>query len=261
MKEILLISDKGGTGKSSVLSSLKTLYNEAAVFADCSFTSTYNNLQITSEEIFNSRYISTVKNNICLFCGDCDGICEFGALEFNTEEIKLDRHKCTGCGHCVYICPAGAIELKKIHSGKIIISEEHKSIFIYGLLQHFQQDGTRPMYIVRNKAFEIATEKKRKFLIIESAPGWDRLTRSLVHYANILVPVIEPHALVFDFLEKIKNYSNQNGTEIKLIITKSDANPHISNKIMKEYNDWEIICIPWNNCADQETNNKFVNFL
>lgn len=261
MKEVLLISDKGGTGKSSVLNSLKEIYDKEAMFADCSFTSRYNNLPIYLEETFNSRFICAINNNICLCCGDCDTICEFNALVFSTEEIKLDRHKCTGCGHCVYTCPSGATELKKIHSGKIIISKDDNSIFIFGILQHFKQDGTRPVYIIRNKAYEIATENKRKILVIESSPGWDRHTRSLALYSTIIVPVIEPHAFVFDFLEKVRNYTDQNGTEVKLIVTKSDANPAITTRIIKEYPNWDIKCIPWKNDLNIKEKNNFENFL
>lgn len=262
LKELLLISDKGGTGRSTVLKSLQEIYSKEAIFADCSFSINYNKCSIISEEFFKDGEMAYVNNDNCLFCGDCEQICGFNALKYNSSGIVIDFQICTGCSSCVYICPTGAITLNKINAGKIFVARNNQdAIFVYGAIQHFSHNGIRPVLKIRNKAFQSAVELNKSIIFIEALPGWNRLTHSLLYYSNILVPIVEPHQFVFEFLEKIKAYSTTNKLEVKLIINKSDVNFDVTSKIIKKYNSWKIICIPWNDKLNTEINNFFINFI
>jgi len=262
MIEVLLISDKGGTGKSSVLKALQEIYYKEAIFADCTFSINYNKHTIISEEFFVDGVEAIVNNENCLLCGDCEQICEFNALLYNPNGIIINAQKCTGCSHCVFICPTGAISLKKINAGKILLTRNNQdAIYIYGIIQHYSHNSKRPVLKIRNKAFQFAIELNKSIIFIETLPGWDRLTHSLLFYSRMLVPIVEPHQFVFDFLEKVKDYSLANRIEVKLIINKSDINYEITSQIIKKYNFWEIICIPWNENQNSKISNYFVNFI
>ncbi len=262
LKEILLISDKGGTGRTTVLKCLQEIYYKEAVFADCSFSVNYNLNTIISEEFFEDGNEAVVNNDNCLLCGDCENVCEFNALLYSENGIIIDAQKCTGCAHCVYVCPTGAISLKNINAGKILITRNNQdAIYIYGVIQHYSHNSKRPVLKIRNRAFKSAVELNKSIIFVETIPGWDRLTRSLLFYSNILVPVVEPHQFVFEFLEKVKEYSLVNKIEVKLIINKSDVNYDITSQIIHNYNFWKIICIPWNDVQNSKINNYFANFI
>ncbi len=263
MKEVLLISDKGGTGKSSILGILKEKYSSEAVFADCSFTSDWphENL-VVSEEYFYLGNEPVINNDLCLFCGDCETACEFVAIDLRGEGVHVDRQKCTGCGHCYYICPAGAIRLKTIKTGKIFtLGDPENGLIVFGALHHYPKNGTRPVSVIRNKALELTRHFDKKWLILEAPTGWNIITSSLLYYSAVLVIIIEPHQLVFDFLEKIRKFSDQNKIKVKLVISKSDINTIITTRIIQEFNPWEIICLPWTENPKKDNGKYFENFL
>lgn len=263
MKEVLLISDKGGTGKSSILGILKEKYSSEAIFADCSFTSDWphHNANLT-EEYFTLGNEPVVDNDLCLFCGDCETACEFVAIDLRGEGVHVDRQKCSGCGHCYYICPAGAISLKKIKAGKIFTSGDQESGFVvFGALHHYPKNGTRPVSIIRNKALELGKYFNKNWLILEAPTGWNIITSSLLYFSSVLVVIIEPHQLVFPFLEKIRSYCDQNIIKVKLVISKADINTTITTRIIQEFDPWEIICLPWTENPKKDNSNYFENFL
>ena len=263
MKEVLLVSDKGGTGKSTLLGILKNKYSSEAIFADCSFSSQWPfDEKKANEEFFFLGNEPKVDENLCLYCGDCERVCEFLAINLSGEGIYLDRQKCTGCGHCYYICPAGAIQLKKIKAGKIYtIGDPEQGLIVCGVLQHYPKNGTRPVTIIRNKAIEIGKKFSKNWLILEAPSGWNIITLSLLHFCSILVIIIEPHRLVFSFLDKILESTKDFSIKVKLVISKSDINSIISTRIIQEYKQWEIICLPWSDNAENDNHTYFDNFI
>ena len=263
MKEVLLISDKGGTGKSTILGILKKQYSTEAVFADCSFSSNWHNEEeIISEDFFHLGNEPKVDDFICLFCGDCEKVCEFMAIELSGDGINLDRQKCSGCGHCYFICPTGAISLKKIKAGKVFtIGNILNGFMVSGILQHYPKNGTRPVSIIRDKAIELGKHFSKEWLILEAPSGWNIITQSLLYYCSILVIIIEPHSLVFSFLEKINDSIKNFSIKVKVVISKSDINTLISTRIIQEFNQWEIICIPWSDDSQNNNNKYFEAFL
>lgn len=82
-------------------------------------------------------------------------------------------------------------------------------------------------------------------MINEAYPGWTRLTLSLIPFANILMPIVEPHPQVFEFLDKIKEYQSTYKSNIALVVNKSDLNNEITQQILEQYHDWRILTIPY----------------
>jgi len=262
LKEITLISDKGGTGRSTIMECLQQVYYKNSVFADCSFSKIYPQNKIISEELFSDSKEAVVNNDNCLLCGKCENICEFNALRYDPSGIEINSQKCNGCSCCVFICPTEAIKLKNINCGKIIVTRnQQNSVIVYGINQHFSHNGTRPVLQIRNKAIIFANDLNLDFCFIESNSGWNKLTRSLMYYSKVIVPVVEPHQFVFDFLNEVSEFCFKNHIEVKLIINKYDLNANVTNKIIKCYNKWKIICIPWNDSTDGNINKYLLNII
>lgn len=247
MKEILLISDKGGTGKTTLMKMLVEIVGRSAVYADCTFTSSWRNYQnIIQEDIFHLGQEAVVDEFACMGCGDCEDSCEFKAIRMFQGQAQIIKQSCTGCGHCLQLCPTGALSLNKLIGGKVIQKEANGAIIVYGTLQYFPRNGIRPVRIIREKAVDVIFSYQKKLLVCEAYPGWTRLTFSLVPFANILMPIIEPHTQVIDFLKKINDYQKTYKCNIALVINKSDLNPEVTQEILDNFSHWNILTLPYN---------------
>ncbi len=262
MKEILLISDKGGTGKTTIMKLLVRIVGHNAVYADCTFTSTWKMFHnILSEDIFFLGQVAVVDDFACIGCGDCEKKCNFSAIRLFQGQAQIIKPNCVGCGFCLYICPTGAISLQPQIGGKIIQKEVNGAIIVYGTLQYFPRNGIRPVRIVRDKAVDVLISYKKKILICEAYPGWTRLTFSLVPFANILMPIVEPHPQVFEFLHKIKAYQTNYKSKIVLVINKGNLNQDITNTILQEFKEWDILSLSYSIAHQIENFNTFKSFI
>jgi len=108
MKQIVVISGKGGTGKTTVTSSLAYLSKDANI-ADCDVEAPNLNLmfdnEIKDKKLYTGGEVAVLDSNKCIQCGKCLDICRFNAIDKINEEIHLENIKCEGCGACEYICP------------------------------------------------------------------------------------------------------------------------------------------------------------
>jgi MinD superfamily P-loop ATPase len=262
MKEILLVSDKGGTGKTTLMKMLVEIVGGNSVYADCTFTSTWPHItDIIQEDIYYMGQEAVLNEYLCIGCGDCEEACKFRAIRMMRGLPQILKQNCTGCGHCTQICPSDALSLKDVIAGKIVQKRVKDAIIVYGTLQYYPKNGIRPVRVVRDKAWNVLISYQKKMLISEAYPGWNRLTLSLVPFANLLMPIIEPHPQVFDFLNNIKEYIAIYKTNVALIINKYDLNKKITDKIYTTYNDWKILSIPYSETYMNNYIDELKNFI
>jgi len=131
MKQILVISGKGGTGKTTILASFAALAKNPVV-ADCDVDAPDLHLvlkpEIKKTIEFSGSKAAVKDNSKCVDCGKCRHVCRFDALD---ENFNIDYTLCEGCGACVFVCPVNALKLEEKISGQAYISETK-----YGLMAH-----------------------------------------------------------------------------------------------------------------------------
>ncbi|MHB1335582.1 MAG: ATP-binding protein [Candidatus Humimicrobiaceae bacterium] len=172
MKQITIISGKGGTGKTTIASSfIKMAHDYIAVDADVDAANLHIllNPSVEKKEDFIGGAVAVV-NEDCINCGKCEELCRFDAISNSATDIKIDSLKCEGCGVCEYICPVNAIELKKEKQGEFYTSDTDFCKLIHARLNPGAENSGLLVTMVRNKAEDIAYGQNKK-LIIDGAPG------------------------------------------------------------------------------------------
>ncbi|MCF6242758.1 MAG: 4Fe-4S binding protein, partial [Bacteroidales bacterium] len=126
MKEVVIISGKGGTGKTSVTSSLAILAGEEAIIADCDVDAADMHIlmepDLAQKEDFYSGELAVINSDVCTQCGICADICRFNAISVINDLHVVESLSCEGCGYCARVCPVNAINNTDLKVGQCFIS-------------------------------------------------------------------------------------------------------------------------------------------
>ncbi|MGQ9799288.1 MAG: nucleotide-binding protein [Ignavibacterium sp.] len=171
MKELVIISGKGGTGKTTITGSFATLMDKAVV-ADCDVDAPDLHLLLHPEPIeteeFTGSKVAIIDKTKCIECGICREKCRFNAI---SEDFVVDPHSCEGCGVCAFVCPARAIEMREHLSGHLYISKIENGFMSHALLNPGEENSGKLVTFVRDKAREIAKKENIDKVIIDGSPG------------------------------------------------------------------------------------------
>lgn len=168
MRTLLIISGKGGTGKTTI-SSAFIKANEIRAFADCDveapnlYLVTYPSLKNTTKE-YCGGYKATIDTAKCIKCGECKDNCRFSAI----TNFIVDEYKCEGCGLCEALCRINAIKLNKDVSGFITIREEGER-FVYGSLKCGRGNSGKLVSTVKKELGKLTTIIDT--VVIDGPPG------------------------------------------------------------------------------------------
>ena len=226
IKEIVVISGKGGTGKTTVTSSLIP-YFQNVVIGDCDVDAP--NLQIlfnpqnTVKEDFLGMKKALLNKELCIQCGKCYELCKFDAI----ENIK----KCESCGLCEYICPAGAIKMVDNKAGEIFESDTKYGKIIHACLFPGEENSGKLVAEVRKKAKKTAEEKNIEYIILDGAPGVACNVISSLTGVKKAVIVTEPTLSGLHDLERVLNLIERFKIKPYFVINKFDLSKEISDKI------------------------------
>ena len=140
IKQLVIISGKGGTGKTVITAAFAKLAKNK-VMADCDVDAADLHLllnpTILKRNEFRSGKTAVINNAKCDHCGTCISACRFDAI--SEENYEVDSISCEGCGICFYVCPKGAIKMKENDSGEWFYSETKYGPFIHAKLRHYQK--------------------------------------------------------------------------------------------------------------------------
>ena len=171
MKQITILSGKGGTGKTTIAASFAALA-EKLVVADCDVDAPdlhmLLNPKIIQKEEFEGSKLATIDESKCTRCGICQEKCRFNAI---MELPRIDPFTCEGCGVCVIACPMNAITLVARTSGQVYVSETKYGFMVHALLNPGEANSGKLVTLVRQKARMIAEREGSSFIIVDGSPG------------------------------------------------------------------------------------------
>ncbi len=249
LNEIVVISGKGGTGKTTLTSSLIP-YIEDKVIADCDVDAPDLYI-LTSPEIkeiidFVGTKKAVIDYDRCTYCGLCYQNCRFGAI---SEDIRINIAKCEGCGVCAYVCPTDAISMKDIVVGNIFISETKWGPMVHARLIPGEETSGKLVSEVRLRAKKIANELGKSNLIVDGTPGVACNVISSITGAGKVIIVTEPTNSGLHDLKRVYELVKSFKIKTFFVINKYDLNIEMTEKIeayLKSEGEEFSLKIPFN---------------
>ena len=226
IKEIVVISGKGGTGKTTITSSLIPYFQDI-VIGDCDVDAP--NLQIlfnpqnSKKESFYGMKKAKLDRELCIDCGKCYEVCRFDAIE--------NPKKCESCSICEYVCPVGAIKMVDNEAGEIYVSETKYGKMVHACLFPGEENSGKLVAEVRKKAKKIAQDENKKYILLDGAPGVACNVISSLTGVKKAVIVTEPTLSGLHDLERVLELIERFRIKPYFVINKYDLSFEIANKI------------------------------
>jgi len=230
MNEVVVLSGKGGTGKTSIVGSFAVLA-KSKIMADCDVDAADLHLLLqpdTKEKNeFWSGQVASIDMEKCTECGLCQDLCRFDAI----RDFKVDPVSCEGCGFCVHICPAEAIEMQENMAGHWFISDTKYGSLVHARLGIAQENSGKLVALVRRKARDITENERLEYILSDGPPGIGCPVISSLSGANMAVLVTEPTLSGIHDLDRVIGVCRHFGVSPLVCINKYDLNEDNSRQI------------------------------
>ncbi len=231
MPEIVVISGKGGTGKTSITAALATLGPEK-VLADCDVDAADLHLvlqpEIRETHDFISGEIAAIDPQICVRCGVCLEKCRFGAI---SSDFRILSEFCEGCGLCQYVCTAEAVLMSPRHCGQWFVSETRYGPMVHARLGIGEENSGKLVTTVRLRSAELAAERRVDVILTDGPPGIGCPVIASLTNAHLAVVVTEPTLSATHDLERVLQLATHFGIPAQAVINKADLNPDLARGI------------------------------
>lgn len=233
MKELLILSGKGGTGKTTIASAFIKL-SQAKAFADCDVDAPNLHLVInpsTTPKTFDyygmdKGYINLDK---CNSCGLCYQHCAFDAIKPYGDTYKIDYYSCEGCGVCEKICPTGAVSLKQYVAGELMLYRDDN---IFSTAQLKMGNGTSGLLVSEvKKQMKSAISQDLDLAIIDGSPGIGCPVIASISGVDMVLIVAEPSISGISDMKRIISTTRKFHTKTAVCVNKYDTNLHKTEEI------------------------------
>jgi len=230
MKEVVILSGKGGTGKTSIVGSFAAL-SRGKVLADCDVDAADLHLLlkpvIQQNNEFWSGQVAVIDEEKCTQCGLCQDVCRFDAI----DNFKVIPASCEGCGFCYHICPVEAITMQERLSGHWFVSDTKYGPLVHAKLGIAQENSGKLVALVRQEAGKIAEKQGFDYVISDGPPGIGCPVISALSGANLALLVTEPTLSGIHDLERVLGVCHHFGITALVCINKYDLNEDNASKI------------------------------
>jgi MinD superfamily P-loop ATPase len=241
MKEIVVLSGKGGTGKTVVLASFASLAKNP-VIADCDVDAPNLHLllnpTVKERGMFSSRKMAIIDGRLCNSCKECVSACRFDALSIIGNEclqkVTVDADACEGCGVCTRVCPSGAIKLQEQDSGEWFVSETRFGPMVHALLAPGGENSGKLVALVKQKAKVIANQTGANTVLVDGPPGLSCPAISAAGGADMVVLVAEPTVSGFSDFARIADLCSQMKAKTALVVNRWNINSRLAESIENE---------------------------
>ncbi|WP_456442515.1 ATP-binding protein [Caldithrix abyssi] len=236
MKEIVIISGKGGTGKTSITAALGALAGEKAVMADCDVDAANLHIlfepKINKEEDFYSGKKAVIDNSLCTDCGICQEKCAFDAIYYIEGQYFVDEVNCEGCSVCFHLCPVNAIRMEESLAGKWYQSTTRfNNPFVHARLGIGQENSGKLVAKVKQEAKKIAENENIPFIFVDGPPGVGCPVISSLSNVDHVLLVTEATQSGLHDLQRLVELIEYFKLNASCVVNKSDLNEQMAAEI------------------------------
>ena len=241
MKEMVIISGKGGTGKTSIVASFAALADKCVVAdADVDAADLHLVLEptIIRREDFSGGSRARIMSARCTACGKCAEVCRFEAISDDgpgnveaDQTYRIDPIGCEGCVVCAYFCPEEAIEFAPVVNGQLFVSDTRHGPMVHARLGIAEENSGKLVSLVRTRAKAIAEERGLDLVLIDGSPGIGCPVISSITGADRVLVVTEPTLSGLHDLKRVSELTRHFGIETQVCINKWDLNRDITSEI------------------------------
>jgi MinD superfamily P-loop ATPase len=249
MQQLVILSGKGGTGKTSVAGAFAHLAHDGqspiqAVLADADVDAANLELVLSPELIethdFTGGSVAIVDQERCNGCGVCEQVCRFDAIQSTTNGYRVEPIACDGCAACVYQCPEEAI-----HMQPQIVGQWYRSESCYGPLYHAdlfpaQENSGKLVTLVKQNARLLALDNNSHMVIVDGPPGIGCPVISAAAGADMVLVVTEPSSAGIHDMERVLQLARHFRLPTLVCINKADIYPAGSDQILNYCDEHQI---------------------
>ncbi|MGO5075537.1 ATP-binding protein [Clostridium sporogenes] len=252
--DLVVLSGKGGTGKTTIATALSELYNDV-VRVDCDVDASNFYMFYEGKDIEKSNFIggkkATIDKERCIECGKCKTVCKFDAI----ENFKIDPFLCEGCGTCTLICTQNAIKLEEEKTAETFITELDKGLISRAEME-VGSDGSGKLVTNLRKKAKIFN-KDDKLTIIDGSPGIGCAVIASITGSDATLIVTEPTASGLEDLKRVIALCEHFGILPMVCVNKYDINKEMTVDIKNFINEKGIKLvgkIPYDNTVMKSIN-------
>ncbi|HAK45385.1 MAG TPA: (4Fe-4S)-binding protein [Spirochaeta sp.] len=238
MKEIVVISGKGGTGKTSLTASFAVLGGKNLVVGDCDVDADDMHLLLKPDynvkENFKSGLYAEIIQDKCTACGKCFEVCRFNAVTIENGVYRIDELNCEGCGYCAEVCPEKAIPMIPAAVGSVFKSNiKTGATMIHARLKPGADNSGKLVAKVKQDAKAAAVEMGLEMILIDGSPGIGCPVVSSLTGADYVILVTEPTPSGIHDLKRVYELVKKFKIRAGLIINKNDLNSALTEELKK----------------------------
>lgn len=254
MKELVVISGKGGTGKTSIVASFATLA-ESKVIVDCDVDAADLHIildpTVQQTEEFSGGNLAYIRQQDCSLSGKCYELCRYDAIkkiesaDTNGSAYIVDEIGCEGCGICAWFCPSKAIDFEPAINGEWFISSTRFGPFVHARLGIAEENSGKLVTVVKNAAKKLARENESSLVLVDGSPGIGCPVISSISGSDYVLIVTEPSLSAMHDMERVIELTAHFNIPTGVCINKSDLNPEVAQDVEKAANMMGVNVIGW----------------
>ena len=243
MKELIVISGKGGTGKTSIISAFASLA-ENKVLCDADVDAADLHLIMNPDVIqrtdFQSGNTAVINKDSCTECGLCREMCRFSAISAQYEVSSID---CEGCGVCVHFCPERAIDFPVNTCGEWFISDTRFRPMVHARLGIAEENSGKLVTLVRQESKKLAKERGLDLILTDGPPGVGCPVIASIGGASAVLIVSEPTVSGIHDMERVAQLASHFKVPAMICVNKFDLNVELTREIEKYAAEKDIACL------------------
>ncbi|MCP4574586.1 MAG: P-loop NTPase [bacterium] len=244
MKELVVCSGKGGTGKTSVVASLAALGGRVVV-ADCDVDAANLHLvlapSVEHRENFVAGHLAGIRSNDCTGCGECLRVCQFGAVSAGPDGVcRIDPLACEGCGVCVHFCPSEAIDFPERDCGEWYVSESRHGPLVHARLDPGAENSGKLVTLVRREARRLGQEQDADLLLVDGPPGIGCAVIAALSGADGVLVVTEATKSGLHDMERMVALAHHFGLPAWVCLNKDDLDDRMRQRVVDFCADHDV---------------------